>query len=164
MCTYNGERFLAAQLASIAKQTRMPDELVVHDDKSSDHTVAILQEFAHSALFPVRIIENPRNLGYAANFEAAIRNCDADLIALADQDDVCPARISRHRSVPWPLSVMRTSVELPPSSNEKERAMQQQRRFNPTAPPLDQRLIEEAQRLRKEARGTHPGIERERRG
>jgi hypothetical protein len=39
---------------------------------------------------------------------------------------------------------------------------QQQRRFNPTAPPLDQRLIEEAQRLRKEARGTHPGIERER--
>ena len=40
--------------------------------------------------------------------------------------------------------------------------MQQQRRFNPTAPPLDQRLIEEAQRLRKEARGTHPGIERER--
>ena len=40
--------------------------------------------------------------------------------------------------------------------------MQQQRRFNPTAPPLDQRLIEEAQRLRKEARGTHPGIERDR--
>jgi len=67
-----------------------------------------------------------------------------------------------HRSVPWPLSVMRTSVALPPSSNGKERAMQQQRRFNPTAPPLDQRLIEEAQRLRKEARGTHPGIERER--
>ena len=28
--------------------------------------------------------------------------------------------------------------------------------------PLDQRLVEEAQRLRKEAKGTHPGIERER--
>ena len=27
--------------------------------------------------------------------------------------------------------------------------------------PLDQRLVEEAQRLRKEAKGTHPGIERE---
>jgi len=39
--------------------------------------------------------------------------------------------------------------------------MQEPRRFNQTA-PLDQRLIEEAQRLRKEARGTHPGIERER--
>jgi glycosyltransferase involved in cell wall biosynthesis len=96
MCTYNGERFLAAQLASIAKQTRLPDELVVHDDKSSDNTVAILQEFAQSARFPVRIIENPRNLGYVQNFEAAIRNCDADLIALADQDDVWyPTRLER---------------------------------------------------------------------
>jgi hypothetical protein len=28
--------------------------------------------------------------------------------------------------------------------------MQQQRRFNPTASPLDQRLIQEAQRLRKD--------------
>ena len=28
--------------------------------------------------------------------------------------------------------------------------------------PLDQRLTEEAQRLRKEARGTPPGVERER--
>ena len=40
--------------------------------------------------------------------------------------------------------------------------MQQRRRFNSTATPLDQRLIEEAQRLRKEAKGTHPGIERDR--
>jgi predicted trehalose synthase len=39
--------------------------------------------------------------------------------------------------------------------------MQERRRFNHTA-PLDQRLIEEAQSLRKEAQGTHPGIERER--
>jgi hypothetical protein len=38
---------------------------------------------------------------------------------------------------------------------------QQRRRFKQTA-SLDQRLIEEAQRLRKEAQGTHPGIERER--
>ena len=39
--------------------------------------------------------------------------------------------------------------------------MQEQRRFSHTAPP-DRRLTEEAQRLRKEAKGTHPGIERER--
>jgi predicted trehalose synthase len=39
--------------------------------------------------------------------------------------------------------------------------MQQERRINQTA-LLGQRLIEEAQRLRKEAQGTHPEIERER--
>ena len=28
LCTYNGEQFLPSQLASIASQTRLPDELV----------------------------------------------------------------------------------------------------------------------------------------
>jgi hypothetical protein len=37
----------------------------------------------------------------------------------------------------------------------------QPRSFN-QVDPLDQRLAEEAQRLRKEARGTPPGVERER--
>nr|WP_247783605.1 hypothetical protein [Bradyrhizobium sp. 170] len=39
--------------------------------------------------------------------------------------------------------------------------MQKRRRVKQTS-PLDQRLIDQAQRLRKEARGTPPGIERER--
>jgi hypothetical protein len=39
--------------------------------------------------------------------------------------------------------------------------MQKRRHFTQSA-PLDQRLTEEAQRLRKEAQGTPPGIERER--
>jgi predicted trehalose synthase len=37
--------------------------------------------------------------------------------------------------------------------------MQQSNRYKQTA-PLDQRLQEEAKRLRKEAQGTPPGIER----
>ena len=36
----------------------------------------------------------------------------------------------------------------------------QRRRFTQTA-PLGQRLEEQAKRLRQEAKGTHPGIERE---
>jgi len=39
MCTYNGERYVQAQLDSIAAQTRSPDELVVHDDRSTDATL-----------------------------------------------------------------------------------------------------------------------------
>src|ERR1019366_197610 len=88
LCTYNGERFLSQQLASIGKQTRLPDELVVCDDSSTDRTVAIVREFAASVSFPVRVFENQRNLGSAANFERAIRLCDGDLIALSDQDDI----------------------------------------------------------------------------
>ena len=88
LCTYNGERFLSEQLASIAKQTRLPDELVVCDDSSTDRTVAIVREFAASVSYPVRVFENQRNLGFAVNFERAISLCDGDLIALSDQDDI----------------------------------------------------------------------------
>ena len=96
LCTYNGQRFLLEQLASIAQQTRLPDELVVCDDRSDDRTMVIVREFAASVSFPVRIFENERNLGYAANFEVAIRRCDGDLIALTDQDDIWyPTRLER---------------------------------------------------------------------
>jgi hypothetical protein len=39
--------------------------------------------------------------------------------------------------------------------------MQQQRRSFKQSAPLDQRLEEQAKRLRKEAKGTPPGVERE---
>ncbi|HEY3530741.1 MAG TPA: glycosyltransferase, partial [Nocardioides sp.] len=42
MATYNGAPFLPEMLASLAAQTRLPDELVVRDDDSDDDTVEIL--------------------------------------------------------------------------------------------------------------------------
>ena len=96
LCTFNGERFLPQQLASIANQTRLPDELIVCDDRSTDHTVDLVRAFAASAPFPVRIFENEHNLGFARNFEQAIRLCEGNLIALSDQDDIWyPIRLQR---------------------------------------------------------------------
>jgi glycosyltransferase involved in cell wall biosynthesis len=88
MATYNGAKYIQAQLESFAAQTRLPDELVVSDDRSSDETIRILESFSQTAPFEVRIISNPETLGYARNFEKAITLCDGDLIFLSDQDDV----------------------------------------------------------------------------
>src|ERR1700674_1607550 len=88
MCTYNGARFLPQQLESIAAQTRLPDELVVCDDRSADDSAEIIRKFAKNAPFPVRLELNERNLGSTKNFEKAIGLCQGDRIALADQDDV----------------------------------------------------------------------------
>jgi glycosyltransferase involved in cell wall biosynthesis len=88
MCTYNGARFLPEQLASIAAQTRLPDEMVVCDDGSTDTTLEILEKFSQTVPFPVRIVRNPVNLGSTKNFEQAMRLCTGDLIALCDQDDI----------------------------------------------------------------------------
>jgi glycosyltransferase involved in cell wall biosynthesis len=96
LCTYNGERFLSRQLASIQQQSRLPDELVVCDDCSTDRTIEILNDFAPSAGFPVIVRRNEHNLGVVANFERAIRLCQGNLIALCDQDDIWyPTRLER---------------------------------------------------------------------
>jgi hypothetical protein len=50
---------------------------------------------------------------------------------------------------------------LPPILERMEQRMPQRRRFTQTS-TLDGRLAEEAKRLRKQAQGTPPGIERER--
>lgn len=88
LCTYNGTRFLEAQLASLVSQNRRPDELVVCDDNSTDSSVALIREFATDAPFRVQIYENPTRLGSTKNFERAISLCKGDVIALCDQDDI----------------------------------------------------------------------------
>jgi glycosyltransferase involved in cell wall biosynthesis len=88
LCTYNGGRYLDAQLDSILGQTRPPAELVVCDDRSTDDTLAILDRFRQRAPFAVRIERNPETLGSTKNFEKAIGLCSGDLIATCDQDDV----------------------------------------------------------------------------
>jgi glycosyltransferase involved in cell wall biosynthesis len=87
MATYNGEIFLPEMLDSLATQTRLPDELVVRDDGSSDETLRVLHEFAGRAPFPVRVLDGGERLGYAQNFVTVSSACSGDLVFFADQDD-----------------------------------------------------------------------------
>jgi glycosyltransferase involved in cell wall biosynthesis len=100
LCTYNGARFLAKQLESIAAQTTLPEELVICDDCSSDDTVDIIREFKAAAPFPVYLSVNDSRLGSTKNFEKAISLCQFEIIALCDQDDVWhPQKLSRMAEV-----------------------------------------------------------------
>jgi glycosyltransferase involved in cell wall biosynthesis len=93
LCTFNGERFLAQQLASIERQTFKNWKLIASDDGSSDRTKSILQAFGKSfAPGKVRIIDGPRR-GAAANFLflACGKNLASDYYAFCDQDDVWEA-------------------------------------------------------------------------
>src|ERR1700710_1796077 len=87
MATYNGERYLPEMLDSLAAQTRLPDELVVRDDGSSDHTLEVVHYFAERAGFPVRVLPAGERLGYAQNFVTVSRACTGDVLFFADQDD-----------------------------------------------------------------------------
>jgi glycosyltransferase involved in cell wall biosynthesis len=88
MATYNGTPFLAGQFASIVRQDRMPDELVISDDGSSDGTGADLREFALAAPFPVTVLRNPARRGVQSNVQHALSQTSGDVILLAGQDDV----------------------------------------------------------------------------
>lgn len=88
LCSYNGGRYIRQQLESIADQSRLPDELVVCDDGSTDDTVAIVESFAAHAPFAVRLYRNESNLGSTGNFGQALQRCEGDIIVFSDQDDV----------------------------------------------------------------------------
>jgi glycosyltransferase involved in cell wall biosynthesis len=87
MASYNGERYVGKQLASLADQRCLPNELVVTDDRSDDETAAIVTEFSRTAPFRVRLYRNEQRLGYRGNFMRVAMLCESDLVAFCDQDD-----------------------------------------------------------------------------
>jgi glycosyltransferase involved in cell wall biosynthesis len=88
MTTYNGEKYLPAQLQSLLDQTLLPGEVIISDDGSQDHTLEIVEEFSKRAPFPTLILTNPKRLGYAENFLQAARHAKGEYVSFCDQDDV----------------------------------------------------------------------------
>jgi glycosyltransferase involved in cell wall biosynthesis len=100
MTSYNAARYITDQLESFARQTRLPDELVVCDDGSTDGTCDRLRQFADASPFPVRVVVNPLRLGYVGNFDQAVRLCSGDLIFLSDHDDRWyPEKLAEHEAI-----------------------------------------------------------------
>ena len=95
MCTCNGAQYLDEQIASVLGQQGVQVGLVIGDDASTDGTWALLQAWA-SRSDAVRILRHPRRLGLRANLAAVLGQCQADLIAPCDQDDIwLPHKLAR---------------------------------------------------------------------
>ncbi len=87
LCTYNGEKYIRAQLESIINQTYLNLEIIIVDDCSQDQTIKILQEIAGLDQ-RIKIYRNTKNLGFNKNFEKAISLTTGNFIAISDQDDI----------------------------------------------------------------------------
>jgi glycosyltransferase involved in cell wall biosynthesis len=88
LATYNGELYLQEQLDSYLHQSRLPDEVVISDDASTDATLEIIKKFAETAPFEVRWTQNKSNVGFTQNFNRALEQTTGDVVFLSDQDDI----------------------------------------------------------------------------
>jgi glycosyltransferase involved in cell wall biosynthesis len=87
MATYNGERFLEAQLESVLNQSYPEIEIIVVDDGSNDSTPEILKKYA-GRYSNIKLHFSHANLGYVKNFERGCRLATGAYISFCDQDDV----------------------------------------------------------------------------
>lgn len=85
MATFNGEKYIGAQIESILAQLGAHDELIISDDGSTDQTVEIISTFNDSRikLFQDHIFKDP-----IKNFQHALRKSSGKYIFLSDQDDI----------------------------------------------------------------------------
>ena len=87
LCTYNGAKYIEAQLASIIAQTYAVAEIIVVDDVSSDDTMAVVERAA-ARDSRISLSQNNFNIGFTSNFESALQMAKHDYIAISDQDDI----------------------------------------------------------------------------
>jgi glycosyltransferase involved in cell wall biosynthesis len=88
ICTFNGEKYIKAQLESILNQTLAIDEIIICDDGSNDKTIAIIELIQIENPNKISLYKNKVNLGSTKNFEKAISICTGYYIFLSDQDDI----------------------------------------------------------------------------
>jgi glycosyltransferase involved in cell wall biosynthesis len=86
IATYNGEKYIKAQLESILSQIGETDEVIISDDCSTDNTVIIIESFKDERI--VILKNNKKFKNYNFNFENALKNASGDFVFLSDQDDI----------------------------------------------------------------------------
>ena len=83
--TFNGRERLERALASLETQTRVPDEIVVVDNASTDGTLELL-----ATRFPgVVVSEQSANLGFGRAVNAGATLATGDALVFINNDVVC---------------------------------------------------------------------------
>jgi glycosyltransferase involved in cell wall biosynthesis len=97
LSTYNGEKYLDAQLSSLAAQEGVRCEVFARDDGSTDESLAILRRYSDRWPQLARLTSGP-NVGAALSFLELLRTAPEgfDYYAFCDQDDVwLPGKLAR---------------------------------------------------------------------
>lgn len=87
LANYNGADFLKEAIEGAVNQSRLPEEIVLVDDGSTDNSAEIIGDFASRHPKLVRPVFLDENRGQAAGFNVAMEHVTGDLVAFLDSDD-----------------------------------------------------------------------------
>lgn len=96
LSSYNAERYIGHQVASILAQTRLPAQVVVGDAGSTDGTLGLIEEARRRSALAGHDIEwtilDSRRLQLDDNMARIYAACTGDVVVVCDHDDVCLER------------------------------------------------------------------------
>ena len=95
--TYNGARFVHAQIESIRHQIGKKCRIFISDDASTDNTVDVIKKIACQDKRVVLVARNTTRLGVIQNYDRlfhAALDWGAERVFISDQDDIwCPGKL-----------------------------------------------------------------------
>ncbi|MBP9841532.1 MAG: glycosyltransferase family 2 protein [Simkaniaceae bacterium] len=83
---YNHGRYLRELLLSLLTQSRLPDEIIVVDDGSTDDSVSVIEAIAEQNQC-IKLHRNPKNLGVVATLNRAIDLASGDYLTFPSADN-----------------------------------------------------------------------------
>lgn len=86
---YNYARYIRERLESITNQTFPPYELIVLDDRSSDNSVEVIQDYLAGCTIPTRLVVNETNSGSVfKQWQRGVEMARGEFVWIAEADDL----------------------------------------------------------------------------
>lgn len=85
---YNEEKFIDATMFSLVSQMRIPDEIIVVDDASTDNSANRVKDFIKKyPKFNIKLVRHKKNGGISETRNTGVANATGDYIAFLSSDD-----------------------------------------------------------------------------
>lgn len=104
---YNVQDYVAAALQSLQEQSFTDFEAILVEDKSTDDSLAVIQEFAHEDP-RFYIIQHKTNQGVAAARNVGLENAQGEYIYYFDPDDLLPHDFLKNMMV----AIQKTDIDI----------------------------------------------------